>query len=102
MKMKIERKKLKITIESEGNPTQVLEANGMAAALLTDGSDDEHHSLKCLICGHMSLQDLMHLHEGVGENLIENLESTIMKELSPEDILRVILDTRSKKHESEG
>lgn len=99
--MKMEHKKLKITIESEGHPTQVLEANGIAAALLTDGSDDKHHSLQCLICGNLNLADLMHLHEGVGEQLIEQLENVIMSELSPADLLKFILDTRSNKHESE-
>lgn len=94
------RKKLKITIECEGKPTQVLEANGIAAALLTDGEDKNSHGLKCLICGHMTTQDLLHLHDGVVEELTEGLESQIIDSMSPIDILKVLL--RGEKHESEG
>lgn len=92
------RKKLKITIECEGNPTQVLEANGIAAALLTDGNDADHHGLKIVLCGHMCTQDLIHLHEAVGGELIENVESMIINNLDTKDLLKMML--RGKLNES--
>lgn len=96
------RKKLKITIESEGQTTQVLEAYGIAAALIDDGEDADHHGLKCLICGRMNLNDLLHLHDGVGGELIEQLENVLLRELSPADILRAITNMRGENRESEG
>jgi DNA polymerase II small subunit/DNA polymerase delta subunit B len=89
--MKMKRKKLKITIECEGQPTQTIEANGIAAALLTDGEDSDHHGLKVLICGHMNMDDLLHLHDGVGKELIEGIESQIMSNLSAKDLLKALL-----------
>lgn len=93
-------KKLKITIECEGKPTQVLEANGIAAAMLTDGKDKDTHELACLVCGHMNTKDLLHLHDGVGEQLIEAIESNILNSLSAVDLMKILL--RRDKDESEG
>lgn len=90
------RKKLKITIECEGQNTQTFEANGMAAAFLTDGSDSNHHSLKCLICGNMNVQDLIHLHDGVEDELTNQLETAITDNLSPVDLLKIILGGRKR------
>lgn len=95
------QKKLKITIECEGKETQVLEAKGIAAALLTEGTDDEHHGLKTVICGHMSIQDLIHLHSGVGEELIEALEKAILSKVTLKDLARVFCSEEDC-NESEG
>lgn len=94
------RKKLKITIECEGQPTQVLEANGIAAALLTDGEDKNSHGLSVIVCGHMNTKDLLHLHDGVGEQLIDAVETNILNSVSPTDILKILM--RRGKDESEG
>lgn len=84
-------KKMKITIECEGQETRVIEANGIAAALLTDGGDSEHYDLKTLIVGHMSMQNLMQLREGVGNELIDGIENQIMDNLSAKDLLKILL-----------
>ncbi len=84
-------KKMKITIECEGQETRVFEANGIAATLLTDGEDSEHYGLKTLIVGHMSMQNLMQLREGVGNELIDGIENQIMEHLSAKDLLKILL-----------
>ena len=94
-------KTLKITIECEGKETQVLEAKGIAATLLTEGNDSEHHGLKTVICGHMSIQDLIHLHSGVGEKLIEALEKAVVSRVSLNDISRIFCSEEDC-NESEG
>ena len=96
----MKRKKLKITIECEGKPTQVFEANGIAAALLTDGVDENHHGLSCLICGCMNPQDLIHLHDGIEEELLDALKTNIVDSLPASVVLEALLG--GKKHESEG
>lgn len=96
------RKKLKITIETEGQPTQVLEAYGIAAALITEGEDSDHYGLTCCICGRMDLDDLMHLHKGVGHELIEQIENILVKEMSPSVLLKALAEIRGEDHESEG
>lgn len=93
------RKKLKITIECEGSPTQVLEANGMAAALLKDGDSENSHGLSCLICGNMNRQDLIHLHDGVENELVSAVAQTVIRELSPLELMKIILG--GKKHGSD-
>lgn len=98
----MERKKLKITIECEGKDTQVMEANGIAAAMLTDGEDSDHYGLRCLIVGHMKVKDLIQLHEGVGDELISSLEKNIISNLSPKDLLSALLEMRGAEDESEG
>ena len=85
------RKKLKITIESEGNPTQVLEANGMAAALLCDVEDKDHHGIQICICGTMCTSDLLHLHDAVEDELTNQLENVIIQQMPPEKLLKMLL-----------
>lgn len=92
------RKKLKITIECEGEPTHTFEVNGMAACLLSDSENT--HGIQSTICGCMSVQDLMHLHDGVKEELSEAVENAILQNLSPSDILRALL-LGGKKHGSD-
>lgn len=84
-------KKLKITIESEGQPTQILEAHGIAAALLTDGEDSEHYGLQCCVIGKMSTADLLRLHDGVEGELADALKKTIVDHIPAEDLLRILL-----------
>lgn len=93
------RKKIKIAIEAEGKEPRVFEANGIAAAMLTDGNDSDHHGMSICICGNMSTQDLLHLHDAVTGEMVEQLEETIVKNLSPADILKVLLG--GKKHGSD-
>ena len=95
----MERKKLKITIEAEGQPTQILEANGLAAALLGDGEDEKSHKLSVLICGRMNTQDLLHLHDGVEGELLDAIGNAVIKEMSPMDMLKILM--RGRKHEPE-
>jgi hypothetical protein len=90
------RKKLKITLECEGQETKTFEANGIASVLLTDGKDSDHHGLQVLICGNMSIQDLAHLYDGVEEELTKALAQAIMSEMSPEDIVKILMG--GKKH----
>lgn len=96
----MKRKKLKITIELEGQPTQVIEANGIAAAILNDGDIKGKHKLSCLICGNMSVQDLINLQDGVDNNLSDAIASNIIKELPAKDLLKLLLG--GKDNESEG
>lgn len=93
------RKKLKITIECEGEPTHTFEVNGMAACLLTDGNSENTHGIQTTICGCMSVKNLLHLHDGVEDELVETVESAILQNMSPSDILRTLLG--GKKHGSD-
>ena len=95
----MKRKKVKITIESEGHPTQVIEANGIAAALLTDGMDSEHYGLKCLICGTMSGEDLLRIRDGVEDELMDALNGAIINNMYPIDLLKILAG--GNKNESE-
>lgn len=93
------RKKTKVNIETEGREPQVFECNGIVATMLDDGIDDNHHGTKVCICGSMSLKDLLHLHDALVEETVEKLEAVIIGELSPADIIKVLLG--GKKHESD-
>lgn len=97
------RKKTKITVETEGKAPQVFEVNGIAAAMLTDGEDSEHHGMKILICGSMSLNDLLHIHDGITEDMVPKLEEAIMSEVSPMDMLKAMIAIKKggKKHGSD-
>ena len=94
------RKKVKITIEAEGRQPHVLEANGIAAVMLTDGNDADHHGIQICICGNMSTQDMVYLHEAADEELTNALMSQIVSNMSPEDILK-LLRRGGNKHESD-
>ena len=85
------RKKTKITIECEGQPPQIIEANGIAAALLTDGEDSEHYGLKCPICGTMSCEDLLRLRDGIEDELMDALNGAIIQNMTPADFMRVLM-----------
>ena len=75
------QKKTKITIECEGQPTQIIEANAIAAAILTDGTDDDHTSLQIVLMGHRCLEDLLHLRDAVGTELINTLETQLIDKM---------------------
>lgn len=90
------RKKLKITIECEGSDTQVIEANGIAAAILKDGEDGDHHGMQTVICGCMSVEDLIYLHDGVNEELTDAPNKAIIGNLSVADILEAMLGGRKR------
>jgi hypothetical protein len=83
-------KKMKITIECEGKETKVFEANGIAAAMLTDGKDSDHWGSSILICGNMSVQDLINLHGSVGKELIGAVEGKILGNLSVTDLIKIL------------
>ena len=94
-------KKIKITVESADGGIRSMTANGIAAAILSDGKDEDHHSIQVLICGNMSVQDLVHLHDAVTTEMTERLEEVILSELAPADIIKFLMDKRGKKHESD-
>lgn len=86
----MERKKLRITIEND-ETKQVLEANGIAAVLLTDGKDDDHHGIRVCLCGHMGIGDLLHLSDAVEGELAETINQTILHN-TPDSLKAAIVD----------
>ena len=96
----MKRKKTKITIECEGQPPQTIEANGIAAAVLTDGDDSEHYGLKCLIVGTMTCEDLLCIRDGVEDELMDALNGAIIQSMTPADLMRVLMG--GKKNGSKG
>lgn len=97
------RKKIKVTIESEGNKPQVLEAYGIAAALLTEGDSEETYGITIAICGGMGAQDLMHLYKGVTQELTQTVESTLLDNMSTGDLRKALIEAllEGDKHESD-
>lgn len=96
------RKKLKITIECEGMNTQVIEANGMAAAILKDGEDSDHYGLNCVICGNMNKGELIYLYDSVTNELAEACVNNITDRLTPMDMKNMLsLILEGNKNESE-
>ena len=85
------RKKLKITLEVEGEAPKVIEANGIAACVLGDGNSDDTHGIQIVICGHMGVKDLLHLHDGVGDDLIKALESSVIENVPASDLIRMLI-----------
>ena len=92
-------KKIKITIEVEDKEPQVHEVNGIAAVMISEGSDDEHHTISNLICGCLSVKDLLHIYDAISEELTPALEENIIKSMSPADLMKVLL--RGGKHGSD-
>lgn len=84
-------KKLKITIEYEGQPTQILEARGIAAALLDDGDGEDNHKLSCLLVGRLNQQDLLNLHDGVETELAGAVAQAIIGDMAPIDLIKALL-----------
>ena len=71
------KKKVKITIESEGHDTQVIEAYGIAGVTITDGQDDKHHGISVMLVGNLSPKDLVHLKAGVEDELVDLINQNI-------------------------
>lgn len=89
-------KKMKITVECEGQVTQVYEAKGLAAALLNDAGEDTHN-VSLLICGNMSAQDLYHLSEAVENELTDAVNAAAVNSSPIPKLLKSLLGGR---HES--
>lgn len=91
-------KKLKVTIECEGKPTQVFEADGIGAVMLTDTEDSWEGC--CLVCGNMSMQSLLALRNKVKQDLVSTIEEAAVGSLTKEDLLKILLEVTN--NESEG
>lgn len=85
----MKQQKVKVTIEGLGQPTQVIETEGMAAVALKN-TTDEGHEVGLLICGNMSVKDLIHLHDAIKNNLLKELEETIIAYSPKSDLANLI------------
>jgi hypothetical protein len=83
------REMMKITIETPEHETRVIECHGIAAATIEDNGDK--YSFGTLVCGNMSIKDLLALDEHVKDELVSVLEKQIIAHSEPRDILKALL-----------
>ena len=84
------REKMKITLEMADGNTRVIECDGIAGLTFTDLEGDKHQS-GVVIAGMFADSDFMEIHHDIKTTLLPALEDKIVENLSPKDMLKVVL-----------